>query len=78
MEGLNNTNNIENFEKEPKRHYTYSNIDIPDHPTIFECDVVLGDRSDDEMNREADEKYFASIGVLPNIGNHISRGYVAD
>jgi hypothetical protein len=61
MEGLNfNEGSIER----QKYHFVYTNIDISDHPVIFECDAF-------DM-KEADKLYEEKVGKRPDKGGSIA------
>ena len=56
-------------EKEPtKRHYLFTNNDLPGHPTIFECYVEVGTKNSEQMDAEAEAAYRDKIGVERNSG----------
>ena len=59
----------EGVEKEPtKRHYLFTNNDLPGHPTIFECYVEVGTKNSEQMDAEAEAAYRDKIGVERNSG----------
>lgn len=59
----------EGVEKEPtKRHYLFTNNDLPGHPTVFECFIEVGTKSDKEMDAEAEAEYKSKMGVDRNSG----------
>lgn len=58
----------EGIEKEPRRHYLFTNNDISDHPVIFDCYAETDEEAEAEykqkMGKDRDGGYIGISVVL--------------